>query len=300
MIESPLVKGVESVLIKSIPTDRIVTEYKKRLRMDVSRFFKGLSEVQVYECPQTHYRFFYPFNVDGDGQFYQDLQAFPWYYNPWKWEHDHVSSKFIRKTDNVLEVGCGHGSFLIRLAQDGVTGEGLELNPDSVAAAAKGGVKVHLKTVQAFAEEKPGQYDVVCCFQVLEHISDVRSFLDACIKLLKPNGSLIISVPNNESFIKHHTFDIMNMPPHHMGLWDQNSLTGLTDIFPIKLTSLSYEPLQDYHYKYYNQILTTRGVYSKFNKVLSAALYPITQFGIKRMAGSIPGHTVVGVYKKQS
>jgi len=301
MVESPFVENLEAVLVKRIGTDKIVEEYQKRLKMDVSRFFTKVKEIQVYQCPKTGYAFFYPYqDVAGDGKFYQELQSFPWYYMPWKWEHDYVRKNVISKTDKLLEVGCGHASFLIQLAKEGFDVTGLELNPDSVAVAAKGGVTVHLKAVQDFAEESPVQYDVVCSFQVLEHIQDVKSFIAASLKLLKPGGTFIISVPNNESFIKHHTFDIMNMPPHHMGLWDQNSLTSLTEIFPIKLSSIAFEPLQDHHFKYYNQIMVTSGEYSKFNKVLSSVLYPITQFGIKRMAGSIPGHTVVAVYKKEA
>lgn len=268
--------------------------------MDVSRFFIDVKKVELYECPKTGYRFYAPYNLSGDGDFYRELQEFPWYYLPWKWEHDTVKNKYINTTDSVLEVGCGHGAFLSQLAKDGVKVTGLELNPDSVSEAAKLGVKVLLKTVQDYAEESTEQYDVVCSFQVLEHITDVKSFIDASIKLLKPNGIFIISVPNNQSFIKHHDFDILNMPPHHMGLWDQFSLTSLTDIFPIKSVSLAYEPLQEYHYKYYNQIMVTSGKYSILHKALSFASYPITQFGIKKMAGSIPGHTVLAVYRKDA
>lgn len=298
MVLSPFSETTEAILTKSIAASQIISEYKKRLRLDVSRFFKGIDQVGIYQCPKTGYSFYYPFNITGDGEFYKQLQQFRWYYMPFKWEHSYVKNKYIKSTDKVLEVGCGHGGFLAKLKEEGIDVTGLELNPDSQQEAAKNGVTVHLETVEDYAVNNVGKYDVVCSFQVLEHIQNVRSYIDASLALLKDNGIFIVSVPNNESFIKNHSFDILNMPPHHMGLWNHESLASLTDIFPLKLLSLSHEPLQEYHYKYYNEIMISAGEHSLTGKALSMALYPFTQLGIRRMAASIPGHTIVAVYRK--
>lgn len=293
-----MVKGAEALKVGEVSSQRIIKEYKMRLKMDVSRFFNGIGQIDIYQCSETGYRFYYPPTTSGDGLFYKELQRFPWYYIPWKWEHDYVNTKFIKPGQNVLEVGCGHGSFIGKIASNGVSAEGLELNPDSVKEAEKAGVKVYLKTVEEFAETNAGKYDVVCAFQVLEHIHDVHSFLTACFALLKPNGTLLVSVPNNQSFINLHSFDILNMPPHHMGLWDTQSLSALTDLFSAKLISIVQEPLQQNHFEYYNQIMVTSGEYSYFNKIVSMLSYPFTKAAISKMAKSIPGHTVVAAYRK--
>lgn len=50
----------------------------------------------------------------------------------------------------------------------------------------------------------------------MEHISDVASFIKACILLTKPGGYIILSVPNNDAFVGAQELPL-NMPPHHVG-----------------------------------------------------------------------------------
>jgi 2-polyprenyl-3-methyl-5-hydroxy-6-metoxy-1,4-benzoquinol methylase len=75
----------------------------------------------------------------------------------------------------------------------------------------------------------PGEhnYDAVCLFQVLEHMHDISGFFKHVRAFIKPQGKLIISVPNNNPYLyvndKLHT---LNLPPHHMGLWTGSSLTA--------------------------------------------------------------------------
>ena len=72
----------------------------------------------------------------------------------------------------------------------------------------------------------------------------MHDFIKDSLLALKPNGKLIIGVPNNNPFLfvndKYHT---LNLPPHHAGLWNKKSLKSLEQIFNIELVSLQYEPL---------------------------------------------------------
>jgi len=246
MILSPIT-GKPAKKIKSIETSTIIEKYNKTFNLDVSKYFKNYKSCEIYQCEQTGYQFYYPFDIDGDSKFYEHLQQYDWYYMPWKWEHQQAA-KLLKPYMNVLEVGCAKGDFLKKIKNDfKVNVIGLELN-ESVS---NNEITILKETIQEHSINNPEKYDIVCSFQVLEHITDVKSFIEAQIATLKKGGKLIIIVPNNDSFIKYSD-NILNMPPHHMGLWNKSSLTNLQSYFNIKLLKTIFEPLQKYHIDYFN------------------------------------------------
>lgn len=247
-IISPLT-GKTAVLENNIATEEIINAYREELDLDVKNYFSGINTISIYRDSATDYRFYYPLTVAGDEAFYQKLQTFPWYYMEEKWEYDAVIP-YIKNNYKVLEIGCGNGQFLSKLKANGLSGIGLELNKNSIAKANKNGLNVLNETIEQYAK-KNTKYDVVCSFQVLEHIAEPGKFLQASLDCLKPGGLLIISVPNNNSFLKNYPLLPTNLPPHHMGLWDKNSLSLLGKIFGLTLGKIKQEPLQLYHLDMY-------------------------------------------------
>ena len=132
-IKCPLSNSDNIELEQTIKTDLLINEWKKS-DIDVSRFFYKLTEISLYKCLDTNFEFFYPLNLEGDNQFYKDLQKFSWYYMDWKWEHD-MAAERIKPSDLVLEIGCGKGGFLERIRQKGVSCVGLEMNRDAMETA---------------------------------------------------------------------------------------------------------------------------------------------------------------------
>ena len=103
-IFSPLTQNNKTTKIKTISSEFISSVYKGGFEIDTNSFFEGIESVDLYECNETGYKFFYPYNVTGDGKFYEDLQKFEWYYMPWKWEHQQTAS-LLKPGMNVLEIG---------------------------------------------------------------------------------------------------------------------------------------------------------------------------------------------------
>ncbi len=114
---------------------------------------------------------------------------------------DHV--RFVRsalersgETGPVVDVGCGGGLFLRMLAERGRRVAGLDF---SIAAAdvawRVNGVPAVCGTL-ARAPFAPGTCAAVTMFHVLEHLYDPAAYLDAARELLKPEGRLIVQVPN--------------------------------------------------------------------------------------------------------
>ncbi|WIO73309.1 bifunctional 2-polyprenyl-6-hydroxyphenol methylase/3-demethylubiquinol 3-O-methyltransferase UbiG [Porticoccaceae bacterium LTM1] len=102
----------------------------------------------------------------------------------------------------LLDVGCGGGILAEAMAQRGakVTGIDMAESPLKVAQlhSLESGVEVeYLRiTAEELAEQRAGQYDVVTCMEMLEHVPDPGSVIRACTKLVKPGGHIYFSTIN--------------------------------------------------------------------------------------------------------
>ena len=171
---SPLTNK-KALKLRNINVDELKTNYSNEFRIDVAKYFKNLESIQIYKCIETGYRFYYPFNIDGDGNFYEQLQVFDWYYMPWKWENE-KTLKCLKGHEKILEIGSGGLGFLKKMHEASFDITGLELNVESIVKGNTAGLHIVGETVQDHSLTHFEKYDVVCSFQVLEHISDVHSF----------------------------------------------------------------------------------------------------------------------------
>ncbi len=301
-VASPITGG-KTILIETIDCNLIIKKYKKKLNIDTARFFTDTPEISIYECLDTKYRFFHPFNISGDGVFYEELQDTNGYYLPWKWEHQ-TALELMNKDNVVLEIGSARGAFLEGLKKhfgNEFNAQGIELNIDAAKTAQAKGLDVRVESIESVSEKMAEKYDVVCFFQVLEHINDVMPFINNAVKCLKPKGKLIVSVPNNDSFIKHLPLNILNLPPHHMGLWDKTSLTNMAKIAGLSPIAFHYEALSKIHVwsYYHSKVIKTFGD-NLFSKAVFATMIPFILY--KKNKGfntEIEGHSVLAIFEKQ-
>ncbi|OIO75594.1 MAG: bifunctional 3-demethylubiquinol 3-O-methyltransferase/2-polyprenyl-6-hydroxyphenol methylase [Gallionellaceae bacterium CG1_02_56_997] len=102
----------------------------------------------------------------------------------------------------VLDVGCGGGILSESMAGLKANVTGIDLSDKALQVA-----KLHLLesgkqvayrkiAVEAMAAEQPGQFDVVTCMEMLEHVPDPASVIAACAKLVKPDGWVFFSTLN--------------------------------------------------------------------------------------------------------
>jgi 2-polyprenyl-3-methyl-5-hydroxy-6-metoxy-1,4-benzoquinol methylase len=301
-IFSPLYPNQNATIVKTISASKIIRGYNRFLKLDVARFFKNTTEIYIAQCPTSGYQFYYPLNVAGDGPFYADLSSHAWYYMDWKWENEEAL-KYISPATKVLDVGCAKGQFLERIiSTTACTAKGIELNEDAIEICNKKGLDVAYETVQEHAQTHQEAYDLVCSFQVLEHISEPLAFLAAKIQCLKPGGTLIIGVPNNDSFIKDDPLGLLNLPPHHMGLWTPGALQHLCKLFPLKEIAIKTEPFQAHHKLYYIRIHLSKKFKSSIlaSILVKTGLYKLF-INLKKLDQALvttPGHSVMAVFEK--
>jgi len=102
----------------------------------------------------------------------------------------------------MIDVGCGGGILSESLAKLGanVTGIDMGTEPLNVAKlhALETGVAINYQkiTAEEKAQQNPGTFDVVTCMEMLEHVPDPASVIQACSTLVKPGGLIFFSTLN--------------------------------------------------------------------------------------------------------
>src|ERR1051326_6827357 len=100
-------------------------------------------------------------------------------------------------------------------------------------------------------KHKPASFDAVCIFQLLEHVVDPVALLQVAQRLLKPNGILIVAVPDNAGPVKYFGTALTELPPHHLSRWRASSFRAGLPRFGFEIQRIAYEPLPEFLWKEY-------------------------------------------------
>jgi 2-polyprenyl-3-methyl-5-hydroxy-6-metoxy-1,4-benzoquinol methylase len=114
---------------------------------------------------------------------------------------NHAASGLGREPGDtrILDVGCGNGLLLALLRDKGYAVSGVDFSGDAAVAARRlNGVEVRVGSLadQAFADES---FDLITLFHVMEHVTEPKAVLDEVRRVLKPDGRVIVQVPNIDS-----------------------------------------------------------------------------------------------------
>jgi 2-polyprenyl-6-hydroxyphenyl methylase/3-demethylubiquinone-9 3-methyltransferase len=159
-----------------------------------------------------------------------------------------------------LDVGCGGGILSEGLARQGAQVTGIDLADKALQVARlhglESGVTVHYEhtTAEALAARAPGQFDLVTCMEMLEHVPDPASTIAACAQLVRPGGWVFFSTLNRN--LKAFLFAIvgaeylLNLLPR--GTHDYAKFIRPSELLaaaraaglaPVSMTGLTYNPL---------------------------------------------------------
>jgi 2-polyprenyl-6-hydroxyphenyl methylase/3-demethylubiquinone-9 3-methyltransferase len=161
---------------------------------------------------------------------------------------------------DLVDVGCGGGILAEAMALRGarVTGIDMGEGPLSVARLHRleSGVEVDYlrSTAEELADARPGQFDIVCCLEMLEHVPDPGAVIRACARLARPGGDLFFSTINRNP--KAYLFAVVGaehilrllpagthdyakfIRPSELARWIRDA-----DLIPGDMTGLTYNPL---------------------------------------------------------
>lgn len=102
----------------------------------------------------------------------------------------------------VLDVGCGGGILSESMACEGATVTGLDMGAEPLTVARLHALESGIapeyiqQTVEQHAQQHPERYDMVTCMEMLEHVPNPQSVVEACARLVKPGGHVFFSTLN--------------------------------------------------------------------------------------------------------
>ena len=131
---------------------------------------------------------------------------------------ENLLNKFekLRRTNKILDVGCGEGWILECAKARGWEVYGTEFSPRAVEICRKKGIKMYVGVLNADdVEEK--DFDVIVSSETLEHINNPREEINNFYQLLRRGGLLYITTPNFNSYLRKlfkARYDIIKYPEH--------------------------------------------------------------------------------------
>jgi len=147
-------------------------------------------------------------------------------------------SKLNNATGSLLDVGAGTGDFLNTAKDKGWDIQGVEPNQNARELARSKNVLLK----ESLDEFSGQQFDVITLWHVLEHLPNLKDTIQQIENLLTPGGTLIIAVPNYNSFdAKHYkSFWAALDVPRHLWHFSRNSMSKL---FSSKLKLVKIKPM---------------------------------------------------------
>lgn len=122
----------------------------------------------------------------------------------------------FRKTNRLIDVGCGIGYFLEVAKRRGWEVYGTEFTEEAVKICEAKGANMQLGVLNP-ANYEAGSFDVVCSFEVIEHINNPRTELTHFHQLLRKGGLVYCTTPNFNAVERHllgSDWNILGYPEH--------------------------------------------------------------------------------------
>lgn len=144
------------------------------------------------------------------------------------------------RTAKMVDLACGHGSFLWWLKQHGYNNaRGVDTSPEQIALAQSVGLLVENADVMEWLKGQPAnEFQTLFAIDFIEHISKdaFMVFLRECQRVLSPNGMLILRYPNGESpFVGMNLFNDIT----HVWTYTTNCISSLATMH--RFSSVSFD-----------------------------------------------------------
>ncbi len=115
---------------------------------------------------------------------------------------NYINEKASVAGKKIIDIGCGAGLLTEALAKLGADVTGIDMSKEAITIAklhqheSKLNIDYRVVTAEKMAEDHAGQFDIVTCLEMLEHVPDPLSAINACSTLVKPGGQVFFSTLN--------------------------------------------------------------------------------------------------------
>ena len=207
----PLCGETKYVLKEEYEINKLIKDWKNKYAfIPIGDNYKdNLLERRVCKNCGIHY---YNYLIPDTNEFYQRLTNLHPIYSKNKWDYNEalgIVQKY--KPSRLLDIGCGYGYFIDKIKNYIEYVAGTEFNELAIKECTKKGIKIYDKDLSQINEK----FNMITAFQVLEHVTDIKTFITNVKDLLNPNGLLLFVTPNPNSELIKYNPGILELPPHH-------------------------------------------------------------------------------------
>jgi SAM-dependent methyltransferase len=219
---------------------------------------QGVESYTLHECSTCGLRFSSPMRHPG-GEWYENSAFYrqmlrrsiptPMWLIRREWKHRKVFELGLRPRGRLLEIGCGTGEFLRLAAENGYQVDGIDIDPRALdIARTRSGIQNArvLSVDELITAESTETYDVICMFDVLEHLADPVKVVRGLGRLLRPGGVLVFSVPGAQRWPSLF-YEVMDDPPNHLTLWTPDAIRACIATSGLEVVDVFNNPVTSEH-----------------------------------------------------
>lgn len=255
----PICSAEEAEALHTFGSDEVAQHYAlkesdperyERFRREIERLWGGAT-CRVLRCRACGFIHADPF-VPGDGPFYSlfyDDPRFP----AWKWEYEETMRVLREEAGGgrlhqprVLEIGAGTGMFVGRVARE-ITPAGniltLEYSDAGAAAIRAQGIASLQTDLHSLGAEYDGTFDVLCLYQVLEHMNELDRVFADLHRIAAPGALLFIAVPSDAMMTFYEEKGAwLDTAPVHLSRWNRESFRMIGERHGWRIEAHDVEP----------------------------------------------------------
>jgi 2-polyprenyl-3-methyl-5-hydroxy-6-metoxy-1,4-benzoquinol methylase len=145
-----------------------------------------------------------------------------------------------RKTNNLIDVGCGDGLFLVSAKKRNWNVYGTEFTEEALEVCKKKGIEMTKSPLDS-KHYSSGFFDVITSFEVIEHINTPREELRSFFEILRKGGIVYVTTPNFNSISRNIVGSKWNIIeyPEHLTYYTRSTLRKVFNAFNFSLLEIN-------------------------------------------------------------
>ena len=151
-----------------------------------------------------------------------------------------IAKRLKIKKPSILDVGAGFGTFCVEAKKSKFFSQVTAIEPseNGYKNCIKNDINAYCSTIEEINIKK--KFDIVCSFEVIEHLFSVKNYFKKLKKLIKPNGILIVTCPNGNGFDVRFLLKESNTIDHeHLNYFNPESMKIVLEKVNLKLIEIS-------------------------------------------------------------